>query len=986
MPRSFETNQSFGMALVVAACDRDNPCGKPTGAKAAARGPECFYPSVSTLDLPGNRLLFEAVSSWIPTEFLDPKPVYVCPPFLSRRTAESIRIARGRVKGRRLSPPLRPKGAPDPPTVHAPVSEPKMRKVATALCLSTVFVSACATRSSNDGESDPMQSTADGGAIDAASADTDDGMSEQVSDQFGRLALQDQRKQFLVDQRIANAQALMDQQRLDEAQQELAQALSLDSDNLEVKQLMRTVGALMGNTYANDSEISDALQQQYELQLQQLRAQVETNIRNAKVHFAREDFDSALTELSLGGDAIRWNPYNISWDDLTSEIESLETDIRGRRDTAMAQAQAQAESETLTLLRAQEDAEAGRRTGVVNELIEAAVTSFRNREYGDAIDYSERALRLDPRNERAKDIRDTSFRQERNFVREEALAAKREQYKRWEEEIEILRVPTTAVFETPSREDWLALTELRARRPGLDLGATTDPGSVELRRRLAETTIQSLRIEEVESLKEVIESLRIITDLPFVVHPAAEDAALDESVVYNYSFTNPLSVERILNIITAESGETVTWTIRHDAIMVTTVEKARGELVIKNHDVQDLIFGLTDFLAPRINDLRLLDDIEDDDGGGLFGSVGERPVITEPDELTTLVTDNVETGSWDEDGIQINIEGGNMIVVHTPEVQLKVKRFLEDLRRFSSSLVTIESKFLTITDAFIQEVGVEFRGLDNPGSPFTDFDDLGSESTLGLDNNGTGSAVTPPSSGFFYDDGEDGDFKGRSEFLFGSDLGSVLSNIGGLTAQWTFLNDLQVSAVLHLVEKSQNIELVNDQVLSVHNTQRAYVSAINQQAYVQDFDVEVAQFQAVADPVINVLNEGIVLDVRPTINHNRRYITLEVQPTVARVVNLTDFTTTLAGQTAGVTFQLPELEVQSVFTTVIVPDGGSILMGGLTRIRNSERRAEVPWLANIPLFGFFFKEEGFSDEKESLMIMIRAWITDVKEELAALER
>ena len=34
----------------------------------------------------------------------------------------------------------------------------------------------------------------------------------------------------------------------------------------------------------------------------------------------------------------------------------------------------------------------------------------------------------------------------------------------------------------------------------------------------------------------------------------------------------------------------------------------------------------------------------------------------------------------------------------------------------------------------------------------------------------------------------------------------------------------------------------------MHNTQRAYVSVINQQAYIQDFDVEVAQFQAVADP------------------------------------------------------------------------------------------------------------------------------------------
>jgi general secretion pathway protein D len=322
-----------------------------------------------------------------------------------------------------------------------------------------------------------------------------------------------------------------------------------------------------------------------------------------------------------------------------------------------------------------------------------------------------------------------------------------------------------------------------------------------------------------------------------------------------------------------------------------------------------------------------------------------------------------------------------------------VRAFLEDLRRFSSSLVTIESKFMTIEDNFIQEIGVEWRGLDNPGVPFTDLDDvtngLEDKASLGLDNGGTGvsgsNAAGPPSAGFFYDDGGDGSFAATTSNIFGSALGSALDTIGGFTAQLTFLDDLQASAILRMIEKSSKVELINDQILSVHNTQRAYVTVINQRAYIQDFDVEVAQFEAIADPQINVLTEGIVLDVRPTIHHNRQYITLEVQPTVAKVTALNTFSTTLGSNTSPVTFSLPVLEVQSVFTTVVIPDGGSILLGGLSRIRDIERRAEVPWLANLPLLGIFFKEEGYSDEKSTLMIMIRAWITDVKEELARLE-
>ena len=43
---------------------------------------------------------------------------------------------------------------------------------------------------------------------------------------------------------------------------------------------------------------------------------------------------------------------------------------------------------------------------------------------------------------------------------------------------------------------------------------------------------------------------------------------------------------------------------------------------------------------------------------------------------------------------------------------------------------------------------------------------------------------------------------------------------------------------------------------------RSYIFVGKQFAYIQDFDVEVAQFEAVADPVINTLVEGAVLDVR----------------------------------------------------------------------------------------------------------------------------
>ena len=294
----------------------------------------------------------------------------------------------------------------------------------------------------------------------------------------------------------------------------------------------------------------------------------------------------------------------------------------------------------------------------------------------------------------------------------------------------------------------------------------------------------------------------------------------------------------------------------------------------------------------------------------------------------------------------------------------------------------IESKFLSVTDNFIQEIGNDFRGLDNRvlEDVTNGLEDMAS---LGLDNGGSGTSGTnaagAPSSGFFFDDGLDGAFSATTQNLFESSLGNSLSTIGGLSFQLTFLDDAEVSSILRAVEKSEQSQVVQNQMLSVHDSQRAYVTVINQRAYIQDFDVEVAQFQAVADPTVNVLSEGIVLDVRPTILDNRKWLRLEIQPTVARIVSLRSFSTTLGGNTAPVEFQLPELEVQSVNTSAFLPDGGSLLLGGLSRIRNVERRAEVPWIGQIPVLGFLFKSEDFNDERNSLMVLVKATITNIRE-------
>lgn len=821
-----------------------------------------------------------------------------------------------------------------------------------------------------------------------ASAPAQDDAARVLEQDRQLLELRRNRTAFLVERHIENARGLRDRLRLEEARDQLLEALRLDGDNLEAKRMLAEVRTLLGEPGGQVQTVTEDLSERLRIRTEQMRAEARESLRKGQDALARGDHAAAIAEFTIAQNHIRWAPFSIDWQGLDAQAETLLTRAREDRRAAEEQSLVASQREAYERLQRERQAEVQREQAVVDNLLGQGYDAFRAGRYDRAMEYADRALARDPRNERAQDLRESSFRAGRESAKSRYVETKREQFLRWREEMDALRVPYTETVTLASPEEWAAMTERRAhfgtKRQPRD---ADDAADEELRRQLRTTRMVLPRMSAVESLREAVDPIRLYTGLPIVVDPAAESAMMDEGAAIDLQLEAVLTVEQLLNLITGQAGEAVTWVIRHDAVLLTTRDKARGRPVVMHHDVADLVFDLTDFTGPRIDRIRLLDELEDDDGGGPFGSVGEKTRILEADELSTLIQENIAQGTWDDYGT-IEAFEGNLIVVHEARVQEQVREFLEGLRRFSSSMVKIESKFLSVSENWIQEIGVDIRGLDQ--NPLTDVTNgLENMASLGLDNGGTGAdgpnAAGAPSSGFFYDEGRRGDFRGRTENFFNRPLGSALSTIGGMTAQWTLLDDLQLSMILRAVEKSTKSQIINNQVLSVLNTQRAYVSVINQRAYIQDFDVEVAQFQAVADPQVNVLHEGVTLDVRPIIHHDRRYIRLEIQPTVAKVVALRNFSSTLGGNTSPVEFQLPEVRVESVFTTADIPDGGTVMLGGLSTIRNVERRAEVPWFGRIPVVGFFFKREGYNDENQSLMILIRARITDVREEARKLE-
>jgi type II secretory pathway component GspD/PulD (secretin) len=393
---------------------------------------------------------------------------------------------------------------------------------------------------------------------------------------------------------------------------------------------------------------------------------------------------------------------------------------------------------------------------------------------------------------------------------------------------------------------------------------------------------------------------------------------------------------------------------------------------MKMYEVRDIIHPVPSFAGREINIAPSggLEQPQED------AETREGLVVTSA-ALESLIRDNIAPTSWTDDpnnSVRIT-ESGTLVVNQTAEVQDQILALLDDLREATGIMVDIQARFLKVEDNFLEDIGVDFRGLGQPGlgtnSFLNDFGDPSTQLDLGREI-GQGSDL-----GAFTEKGlSGGDARARIEELYDLGLGdpNVVQGSGGLSFQWTYINDLQLELILRAVSKSERVELVTSPRITVYNTARGNLAVLNQVAYVQDFNVEIAQGASIADPIVNVVQDGVVLDVRPVVSADRRFITLELRPTIATLKRpIREVTTTLGSQNS-VTIQLPEVEIQKVRTSIPMPDGGTILLGGLKVSDKQDYHSGVPILNKIPILSFFFDRKGKYISNRKLLILLKASI------------
>ena len=754
-----------------------------------------------------------------------------------------------------------------------------------------------------------------------------------------------------------------------------AAASLLDPSNIQARDgSRRSQAALTGNGYDIDS--AENVLQTAQARVTANRIRVEGLVRDGDRALSQGQYSKAAEHYLIAKQAVDYNP-NLAIGALDAKIvhSKYEQAVSARNNFESAEREnmaGEAAAEAASL----EADRVNYRSNLISTHLSEANEHFLNGFPEKTVAALEILLQIDPGNVNAIGLKAIALEAAHQNRSTRTSSRFREQWQRTFEDLRHIAIPPDSHFAF----DIDYYNEVIAKRSSLD-----STGSVE------EVDATTLRInEKLDStmitpsfenpLEEIVPNLSAFSGVNFFITRAVQDDIDEDLKMIRMNFKNPLPISTVLRIMEDVMLGEVKFVVRNGAVYVVTADEADTESVTRQYEVRDIVNTIKDFPLPDYNLAP---------SGGIEPSEEELPeseaTVLTADDLQTTIEESIEPDSWDGELHSLSIENGTLIAHHRPEVLDEIAQMLEDLRDPANIMVDIKVRFLLVEDSFLEDVGVDFRGLgDNatsgvPGDSGvinTVFNDFGDSTNYGSPGApgvlGTGQDVGAA----YSESGEDFLVISRTEQLYDNQLSGEddFEASGGLAMQYAWLDDVELQMILRAVKKSKRSELVIEPSLMVHNTARANLVVANQVSYISDFDVEIASSASIADPIVSVANDGVFLDVRPVVTADRRFVWIDVRPTVAKLKRPIATLQTSLGTGSPVNLMLPELELQKVRTRALVPDGGTLLLGGMKTVKEKSFESGIPFLSDIPILSFFFSRKGSYETYQKLLILLTAKI------------
>jgi type II secretory pathway component GspD/PulD (secretin) len=205
-------------------------------------------------------------------------------------------------------------------------------------------------------------------------------------------------------------------------------------------------------------------------------------------------------------------------------------------------------------------------------------------------------------------------------------------------------------------------------------------------------------------------------------------------------------------------------------------------------------------------------------------------------------------------------------------------------------------------------------------------------------------------------------------YLLGTAAGGAISmdTARGMNPSTFFLNADGVKAVLSFLNTYAETKVISSPRTVTLDNETSVIEVGTQYPIV---NTTAGTANTTGGSSISYSNLTVRLSVTPRISANN-YVKLLVRPSVIR---LGDLVTSIVG---GVPNTVPSFETREINTSVMIPSGNTLVMGGLIQDNVHEQDTKVPLLGDIPGLGYLFRSESKSRTKSNMTIFLTPTIVE----------
>jgi general secretion pathway protein D len=289
-------------------------------------------------------------------------------------------------------------------------------------------------------------------------------------------------------------------------------------------------------------------------------------------------------------------------------------------------------------------------------------------------------------------------------------------------------------------------------------------------------------------------------------------------------------------------------------------------------------------------------------------------------------------------------EGTNALIITAPPKIMKAMMAVIDKIDIRRMQVMVESLIVEVSADKASELGINWAVAD------ADFEHVAGATRFDLPNSG-GTGVV----------GLIGGIESGDPAAIGSVLGKGLTlGVGRISESGT-----SFAAIINALASDANTNIVGTPVLVTMDNEEAEIKVGQEVPFVtgQFTNTGATGGGTTLNPFQTIQREqvGLTLKLTPQINEGDAVLLKIEQELSALAANVTGASDLITSN-------------RTITTSVIVEDGGTLVLGGLIQDDLRETQQRIPLLGSLPLLGKFFRVDSTTKTKTNLMVFIKPTI------------